>query len=285
MINWLSILKFLPRNMLSQTFGRLARLHTPVFSVVLRNWFVHHYHIDLSEASRPLEQYRNVHELFVRELKPGVRPIADDEIVCPVDGCLSQCGALDDPDLGMIQAKGRGYSLKGLLRDSNLAERFRGGSFAVLYLAPFNYHRIHSPVDGTVLQALYCPGTLWPVNEQSVRKIQQLFCVNERLTTHLQCQQGGEILVVKVGATNVGRITVSYTSDLITNDRKILPRDKSCTIWRPQEEVHLDRAASLGVFEFGSTVVLVCDSEIRHRHPSLFQAWLGKNVRMGQSLK
>jgi len=154
----------------------------------------------------------------------------------------------------------------------------------VIYLAPFNYHRIHSPVSGAVHLALYCPGTLWPVNVSSVQQIPELFCVNERLTSYLKMEGGGEVLVVKVGATNVGRISLSYTSDILTNSKQVPSRENPCCIWTPEHQITVEKGAHLGTFELGSTVVLVCSREVRERYPNLFVNQLGKDVRMGQNL-
>ena len=283
--SWLPILSLLPRNAISQAFGVVARMRLPGFSPAFRDWFVRQFKIDMSDAAKPLGAYANVHELFVRELKPGARPIAQGaELVSPVDGRLSQHGDLDSPELRMIQAKGRSYVLRHLLRDAELAERFSGGCFAVIYLAPFNYHRIHSPVQGTLVSAQYCPGTLWPVNSDSVQRIDDLFCVNERVTSHIRLDGGGEVLVVKVGATNVGRISLAYTKSIVSNSSQVPTRRLPLSRWLPREPVCFQRGDHLGTFELGSTVVLVCSREVRTRNPELFSRLLGQHVRMGQSL-
>ena len=144
-------MKLLPKNLESRLFGNLIDLKIPLLSKLARNLFARAYALDMSEASKPLESYANIGELFVRELLPGKRPIADGEVVSPVDGRESQTGSLEGPDAEMIQAKGKTYSLSALLRDEELASHFAGGRFATIYLAPFNYHRIHSPVSGKLL--------------------------------------------------------------------------------------------------------------------------------------
>ena len=184
----------------------------------------------------------------------------------------------------MIQAKGKPYTLSSLLRDESLARQFAGGSWATIYLAPYNYHRIHSPVAGELVSAHYCPGNLWPVNMGSVARIEGLFAVNERLVSRLRVREEGEILVVKVGATNVGRIAVSYTEDLLTNDASSPDRRVARPDWFPQTQVAFARGAELGRFEMGSTVILVCNKALRDRNPQLFQSLQGQAVRMGQAL-
>lgn len=275
-------MKLLPKNAASRAFGALTRLRLPVISKVARNMFCSYYKLNMEESEYPLEHYANIGELFIRHLKPGMRPIADTEIVSPVDGVLSQTATFDEKQ-ELIQAKGKTYTLKDLLRDDEMAKRFEGGAFATIYLAPFNYHRIHSPVKGQVLDASYCPGTLWPVNVGSVERVEGLFCINERLTSHIRLEDGSEILVVKVGATNVGRIGVAYTDELLVNAGK-LPRDAKRFDWMPQAPIAVEKGGELGRFEMGSTVILVVDKKILERNPGLFKSRVGQAVKVGEAL-
>lgn len=275
-------MKLLPKNAASRAFGALTRLRLPVISKVARNMFCSYYKLNMEESEYPLEHYANIGELFIRHLKPGARPIADTEIVSPVDGVLSQTATFDEKQ-ELIQAKGKTYTLKDLLRDDEMAKRFEGGAFATIYLAPFNYHRIHSPAKGLVLDASYCPGTLWPVNVGSVERVEGLFCINERLTSRIRLDDGSEMLVVKVGATNVGRIGVAYTDELLVNAGK-LPRNKKRFDWKPQAPIAIEKGGELGRFEMGSTVILVVDKKIRERNPGLFQSRVGQAVKVGEAL-
>ena len=276
-------MKLLPKNLESRLFGNLINLKIPVLSKLARNLFAKAYHLEMSEASKPLSAYANIGELFVRTLAPGKRPIADAEIVSPVDGRESQSGILYGENAEMIQAKGKTYSLAELLRDKELAAHFARGRFATIYLAPFNYHRIHSPVSGKLIAASYCPGTLWPVNNWSVNRVEGLFCINERITTRIAVDGGGELLLVKVGATNVGRIAVNYAPNWITNVGK-LPRHAPRIDYTPQEEYRFKRGDEPGRFEMGSTLILIADEILANRHPELFAKTLGKAVKMGESL-
>ena len=275
-------MKLLPKNAASRLFGIFVDLRLPVIYKLLRNAFASYYKLNMAESEYPLEHYRCIGELFIRRLKPGARPIADSEIVCPVDGVLSQTAVFDGKQ-EMIQAKGKTYLLKDLLRDEELAKRFEGGAFATIYLAPFNYHRIHSPVKGEVVGASYCPGTLWPVNVGSVERVEGLFCINERLTSHIRLEDGSEMLVVKVGATNVGRIGVAYCDELVTNVGK-LPRNCKRYDWKPSDKIVVEKGGELGRFEMGSTVILVVDKKIRERNPGLFQSRVGSAVKVGEAL-
>lgn len=275
-------MKLLPKNAASRAFGIVTRLRIPFVSKALRNVFANYYKLDMSEAEYPLSHYRNIGELFIRKLKPGARPVADSEIVSPVDGVLSQTGVFDE-NQKLIQAKGKYYTLKDLLRNEEMAKRFEGGAFATIYLAPFNYHRIHSPVKGELVDAAYCPGTLWPVNVGSVERVEGLFCINERLTSRIRLEDGSEILVVKVGATNVGRIGVVYSDELLVNAGR-LPRDCKRFDWVPSTKVTFEKGGELGRFEMGSTVILVVDKKIHERHPELFTSRLGQAVKVGEAL-
>lgn len=276
-------MKLLPKNAASRLFGAFTRLRIPVLSKVARTAFAKYYRLNMDEAEFPLSHYRNIGELFIRRLKPGMRPVANAEIVSPVDGVLSQTGTFDDGRQELIQVKGKTYSLCSLLRNDELARKFEGGAFATIYLAPFNYHRIHSPVKGELVDASYCPGTLWPVNVGSVERVEGLFCINERLTSRIRLEDGSEILVVKVGATNVGRIGVAYSDDLLTN-AGILPRSGRRLDWMPNKIFTFEKGAELGRFEMGSTVILVVDKNIRARHPELFKSRVGQAVKVGEAL-
>jgi phosphatidylserine decarboxylase len=276
-------MKLLPKNAASRLFGAFTRLRIPFLSKIARNAFANYYKLDMSEAEYPLSHYKNIGELFIRKLKPGMRPVADAEVVSPVDGVLSQTGTFDDDSQTLIQAKGKTYTLKSLLRSEELAERFKGGAFATIYLAPFNYHRIHSPVSGDLVLSSYCPGTLWPVNAGSVERVEGLFCINERLTSQIRLADGSEVLVVKVGATNVGRIGVVYSDTIMTNAGK-LPRDSKRLDWIPNKQFSFEKGGELGRFEMGSTVILVVDKKIRERHPDLFKSRVGQAVKVGEAL-
>lgn len=278
-----ALMRLLPKNLESRLFGNLVSLKIPFLSKFARNLFAKAYALDMDEAELPLSAYANIGELFVRRLKPGARAVANAEVVSPVDGRESQTGTLNGANAEMLQAKGKSYSLSSLLRDGDLAAKFDGGRFATIYLAPFNYHRIHSPVSGKLLSASYCPGTLWPVNPWSVERVEGLFCINERITARIAVDGGGELLLVQVGATNVGRIVADYAPGWMTNVGR-LPRKFPRHDYTPPKEVRFSRGEEIGRFEMGSTVILVADKVLTSRFPELFASSLGKAVKMGESL-
>lgn len=272
----------LPKNLLSQAFGFLASINLPIWSTLFKTVFYKIFKLNLEESEKSLGEYPNLQAMFTRRLKPGAREIAFDEVVSPVDGVLSQCGYIDDEDLQLIQAKNKTYTLAALLGSEKEAERYKGGMWATIYLSPYNYHRIHSGVSGDLVSALYVPGTLWPVNEWSVANIDEVFCVNERVTSIIQSGEKRSALC-KVGATNVGKITLAYTDDIVCNTNK-MDQFKDTLEWVPNHKVQIEKAAELGCFELGSTVVFVLDSKYRTQYPDLFSKYLNKSVTMGQSL-
>lgn len=232
------------------------------------------YQVDLSDAEHPLEGYGSLHELFTRRLRPGARPIDQDPeaLVSPVDGTLSERGFVG---AGVLpQAKGRTYTLSALLADPQALEVFGGGSFATLYLHPRDYHRIHSPVDGRISRWVHVPGDLFPVNSTAVAHFEALFARNERLMTHLDTDVFGRVAVVKVGATIVGRVRASYAPEVTTNAPGV-------TVVRRADldpAAPIGRGDELGVFEMGSTVIVVTERPLR------FEVEAGRPVRFGESL-
>jgi phosphatidylserine decarboxylase len=266
----LRLLRYVPRNLVSRLFGRVARIESPraVPRWLIQTWITK-FRVDVTEAERPPEDYRSLLEFFTRALKPGARPVdsAPDALVSPVDGALGAMGAIDGDTL--FQAKGMNYSAAALLGSSEAARAFEGGSFFTVYLSPRDYHRIHSPADGTITRVLYEPGTLWPVNPPSVRRIPSLFAVNERVTLWIETAQGPLALVL-VGATNVGSMRLAFT-DFTTNRGK--PR-QALDLAAP-----VKKGDHVATFELGSTIVLLCP-----RGVALERMWENAKVRVGQKV-
>lgn len=247
---FLTLVKLLPKKSLSRAVGSATRLDgmEGAHQVAIRT-FAKQYGVAVDEAELPLDSYPTFGDFFTRKLKEGLRPIApgDDVPVSPVDAAVSHAGIADKGRL--IQAKGRDYSLGALLGDPDEGRRFAGGAYATLYLSPRDYHRFHAPLPGTVLGWRYVPGHLWPVNRPSVRGVPELFAVNERVIISMETPVG-RVAMVAVGATCVGRIRLSF-DDLVTNTD------------RPASRVRYDlprpirKGEELGMFEMGSTVILV----------------------------
>ena len=267
---FISALELVPKKSLSRTVRRLTKVRS---QMAVRR-FAARYGINLAEAEKPIEEYPTILDLFTRRLKAGARPLDSDPatLLSPVDGTFDARGQIEDGTL--LQAKGRRYRLAALLADETLATHFEGGTYATLYLAPKDYHRIHSPITAGVRGYTYVPGELYPVNPAAVRHVDSLFAVNERLITHLESEKFGRMALVMVGGTNVGHMRVAYDETVQTNmGGKVMVSEA----YEPAK--NLDRGAELGVFEMGSTVVLIMESKV-----VLDDLAVGTAVKMGQSL-
>jgi phosphatidylserine decarboxylase len=244
----LSLFYLVPKHALSRAVGRWAR--TPISRLAIP-LFIRRYRINLEEAEKPWKDYPNLLEFFTRKLKPEVRPVdpSPDTGISPVDGVISQLGEINEGTL--IQSKGITYRVVELLGgDIEQAAAFEGGKFVTIYLSPRDYHRIHAPAGGEVIQVSYIPGQLFPVNEFGVRAIPRLFVRNERLITYLRTSLG-RIAVVKVGATNVGSIRLHF-------DPEVSTRSAGGSLKKVYEPpLALSKGQEMGRFEFGSTVILL----------------------------
>ena len=214
-----SLLYLVPKNWLSRMVGRAVRRRWPFdLHRLIRDKFIRHFKVDVSESEKPMEAYPTLGEFFIRRLRPGARPIGSSDLVSPVDGMLTQRGffesGVSNPNL--MQIKGLSYGLKDFVGEGWDIFPYAGGAFLTLYLAPWNYHRIHSPVKGRVVRARHIAGALWPVNKWSVKNIRDLFVRNDRILVEME-SNGGRILVALVGATNVGRIALAFPTGLMGN--------------------------------------------------------------------
>ncbi len=263
-------LRLVPRKGLSRTVRRLVQVRS---DMAVRR-FAARFNLDMSEAEHPIEHYKSILELFTRRLKPGLRPVDADPraFISPVDGAFLVCGHVADGPL--VQAKGRTYSLDALLAEPGATETFRKGSCITIYLSPRDYHRIHSPVDGKITGYTYVPGDLFPVNPAGVAHVDALFATNERLCTHIESEAFGRVEVVKVGATNVGHIKVAYDDSVATNTGGKRVEHKAY-----DSPIDVARADEVGVFEMGSTVVLVTEKRVD------FKDFVkGQAIKLGESL-
>jgi phosphatidylserine decarboxylase len=264
----------LPQHGLSRLVRIATRVRSPWFKNALIRGFLKLYRVDMTEAaeSDPY-RYASFNEFFTRPLKDGARPIAegDDAIVCPVDGCISEAGMIDRDRL--LQAKGRSYRLTELLAAQPWARHFEGGSFATIYLAPFNYHRVHMPLRGELQETVYVPGRLFSVNAVTAQHVPRLFARNERVLT-LFDSDAGRFAVVLVGAMNVGSMSTVWAGDITPAARRVVTR-------LPGARSTLEKGAELGRFNMGSTIILLFEPN-RARWQQHVRA--GSVVRLGQSL-
>ncbi len=269
----LPLLAILPKHLLSRMAGGLANRTVPrPWRGAVYRGYSRIFGATPEDAELPLAEYPSINAFFTRALKPGLRPVAVDAIVSPADSKVGAAGPIADGIL--IQAKGRNYSLSALLGDDALAHRMDGGTFATLYLAPKDYHRVHVPVDGEITSATYIPGELWPVNVFAVTHVADLFAVNERIVVTIRTTNGGLTIVVLVGATMVGMTRLVF-DDLHTNARR---REVQQRRYDPPLPVRA--GGPLGHFEFGSTVIVVCSRE----SGTLDGLEVGQELRMGERI-
>ncbi len=273
----LTALRLLPKNAVSRAFGAVSDLPLPpgVRSAV-NHGFAAIAGADLSESQHAPGEYGSLNAFFTRRLREGTRPVeatSPADLVSPADGRLDQFGEIRSSTL--VQAKGRTYKLVDLLDSGRDAERFTSGSYATIYLSPRDYHRVHSPAAGEVSHLSYIPGHLWPVNPLAVSNVDHLFAVNERLTTYMQNATLGDVGVVMVGATCVGRMSLAFHG-CRTNGSFRRREDIALP-----ESVALDHGDELGMFNLGSTVIVLIANPEFAFDPSLQS---GAAVRVGQLL-
>ena len=266
----------LPKRGLTAFAGRVASRERGTTTTRLVRWFVRKYGVDLGEAveSDPAA-YASFNDFFTRALKPGARPIADADLVCPVDGTISQFGAIEHDQV--LQAKGHRYSTTALVGgDHALAERFHDGSFATLYLSPKDYHRIHMPCDGTLVRMIHVPGSLFSVNPVTARGVPRLFARNERVVCAFESDVFGVFVLTLVGATIVGSMATVWHGTV--NARRPAP----IRAWHyPDGQVVLKKGDEMGRFMLGSTVVLLFPKRALRFDP----AWQpGKSIRLGEAM-
>jgi phosphatidylserine decarboxylase len=261
--------RLLPQHGLSRLAGRLASARAGWLRRPLIRGFARLYEVDMSEAERPsLDDYATFNDFFTRALRPGARPLDPDPatLLSPADGVISQAGTLHDGLL--LQAKGNSYRLESLIGEP--AESFHGGSFVTIYLAPRDYHRVHLPAGGTLVETAAIPGKLFSVNARTEAAVSDLFCRNERLVCRFATRHG-DVLVVLVGALIVASIETVWGGPPSPYGRE--QRDR----WN----LELPRGAEIGRFLLGSTVIVCCEPGRLRLDQS---ARRGQVVRMGQRL-
>jgi phosphatidylserine decarboxylase len=269
-------LKVLPRKQLSRMLGRLARVAAPesVMHTAMRA-YCRAYDVDLSQCDVPSGGFTSFDAFFTRKLRAGARPLDPDPLalLSPADGRVEDLGTIEPG--ATLRVKGHSYDVGELVGDVSAGPEFEGGRFAVIYLSPRDYHRVHAPVTGAVTAVRHIPGTLFPVNAIGVRYVPKLLARNERVAIHQRSEQHGRIVTVMVGAVGVGRIGLSFDDTVITNDGRA-PGLRVYSEHPPQ----LERGDELGVFHLGSTVVLLLPPGQGHK----LLPPAGAAVRMGEAL-
>ena len=241
----------LPKQALTSLAGMLAGARGgPATTTAIRT-FVQRYGVNMAEAAQPdPAAYPTFNAFFTRALKPGARPLAQAELICPVDGAISQFGAIDGDRI--FQAKGHHYTAQALVGgDGALAAHFHGGLFATLYLSPRDYHRIHMPCAGRLLRMIHVPGDLYSVNPATARGVPGLFARNERVVCVFDGATGPWVLVL-VGATIVGSMATAWHG--VVNP----PRSGTVREWAyHDQDLRLAQGQEMGRFLLGSTVVML----------------------------
>lgn len=245
-----------PKQLITALAGKLAHLKLGSLTTRFIAWFAARYHVNMQEAANPdIASYRTFNEFFTRPLKAGARPLADAKMICPVDGAISQFGAIEKDQI--FQAKGHHYTANALVGNQPaLAKKFENGLFACLYLSPKDYHRIHMPCDGQLISMTYVPGKLFSVNPLTAQHVPGLFAVNERVVCEFHSEKFGHFVMVLVGATIVGSMATVWheTPNKIINP----PRIKNPRSWRyEQRNIMLKQGEEMGRFLLGSTVVML----------------------------
>ncbi|MBC7660181.1 MAG: phosphatidylserine decarboxylase [Chitinophagaceae bacterium] len=276
MVNGLA--RILPLNAMSWVTGKIAEVSLPKgLQTPLNRGFAKTFGIDTDEAELPIESYRSIEDFFTRKLKKGARPISG-ELCAPADGILSVSGLADNATA--IQAKGLTYSLRELMFGDHEAHDISLKYWATIYLAPHNYHRVHSPITATLKLIRYFPGELWPVNKPSVGFTPRLFTRNERLVFELETAKG-VLYLAMVGALNVGKMTTPFLKNFATNSGFLQP--ESSQVFVLDEPVSIAAGQELGTFLLGSTVIIAFDEALTKGY-RISQAWPSRPVRMGEAL-
>ncbi len=264
-----------PKQALTTFAGKVANARLGRVTTGIIRWFIGHYGVDMTEAANPdIGSYATFNEFFTRALRPGARPLADVPYICPVDGSISQFGAIDRDRI--LQAKNHNYSTLALVGgDSALAAQFDHGSFATLYLSPKDYHRVHMPCDGALTRMIFVPGALFSVNPTTARGVPNLFARNERVICGFESERGPFVFVL-VGATIVGSMETVWHG--VVNS----PGAREVREWRyrPQDWT-FSKGDELGRFSLGSTVVMLFPQD-----RLTFNAdWApGREVRLGEAM-
>jgi len=265
----------MPKRAITSFAGVVASARAGALTTAIIRWFVGHYGVNMSEALDPdIRSYGTFNEFFTRAFKEGARPIADADVVCPIDGAISQLGRIERDRI--FQAKGHDYTTTALVGgDAALAAKFQDGSFVSLYLSPKDYHRIHMPCAGRLARMIHVPGDLFSVNPATARGVPGLFARNERVVCVFDSSHGPFAMVL-VGATIVGSMATVWHG-VVSPPRPGQVREWTYT----QRPFDFQKGDEMGRFLLGSTVVMLFPPGPLEFDPS----WApNRDVRMGEPM-
>ena len=248
---FIKVQSIVPQQQLSRVVGKVAESEHPLVKNLAIQAFKAKYGIDLSIAEQTdALKFKSFNEFFTRALKDGVRHVDPDlkSIVSPADGAISQIGIVKEGDV--FQAKGQSFSVEKLIGDPQLAEPFKNGEFATVYLSPRDYHRVHMPFAGTLTETLYIPGELFSVNQTTAENIPGLFARNERMVCLFDTELG-RMAVVLVGAMIVAGIETVATG-------KVKPTGR---VELNHHQMALEKGSELGRFYLGSTAIILFEQD------------------------
>jgi phosphatidylserine decarboxylase len=283
MLNRLAVLPqyLLPKQAINALAAHVANGEREPRTAQLIRWFVARYGVNMSEAAEPdITAYASFNAFFTRALRLDARPLAQAHLTCPVDGAISQFGAIEGAQI--FQAKGHYYSTTALVGgDTVLAQQFEGGSFATVYLSPKDYHRIHMPCEARLLRMLHVPGTLFSVNPTTACGVPGLFARNERVVCLFESSVYGPFVMVLVGATIVGSMATVWHG--LVNP----PRVRNTQEWHygpstSSAPIVLRQGQEMGRFLLGSTVVMLFTQQARLQFNPAWQP--AGSVQLGQAM-
>jgi phosphatidylserine decarboxylase len=264
-----TLLRVLPRTQITRAVGRLcdARLPEPVSRAVV-GLYARAYRVNLDEAASTVAPYESFDAFFTRPLRQGARPECGDPdaLVSPSDGRISAVGPVGHD--GKLVVKGRPYTAAELVGDGADALRYDGGQYAIVYLSPRDYHRVHAPVAGALRVVRSLPGDLYPVNAIGERHVPGLFAINRRVAFAIDTERLGRVTAVMVGAMIVGRITATHVPghDVPLGTHELAPAPT------------LARGDEIGIFHMGSTVVLFVEPGVPQLRRAEGPVWLGESL-------
>jgi phosphatidylserine decarboxylase len=261
----------IPRRYATLFMGWFSKIENPIIrGLSLFVWKLFADDLDLKEAKK--EQFTSLHDCFIRELKDGARPVEQDSqiITSPSDGVVGALGAIKDGEV--FQAKGFPYSLIDLLHDEELSNKYRNGVYVTLRLRSTMYHRFHAPCDCSVNQVNYISGDTWNVNPIALKRIERLYCKNERAVITLDLGASASITLAPVAAILVASIRLNFLDDVLGLQYQG-PNKISC-------DANFRKGEEMGYFQHGSTIIVFATEDFE----IVPHIETGTVVRVGQPL-